>query len=229
MENCRKYKIPLRYEEGTYKLGNLIVAEENTENGCFNLEYDSGKDIITLKEKFVRTYGLGIDPSESIIVEYRSPYAFFQKGKGNNLEKIYAQTKDGKKLMMYWGVEEVYSNRRDDIYEMIQEITVRSANELTEGLKEAPSPLPPLVMEYYLEADDSSFNLMGAYSEINYYGLTIETDYLRECLIKSVPADRREVVFHAILMGVYNRLTYEIPAKYALADDFRLFMPERYD
>ena len=84
-------------------------------------------------------------------------------------------------------------------------------------------------MEYYLEGDDSSFNLMGAYSEINYYGLTIETDYLRECLIKSVPADRREVVFHAILMGVYNRLTYEIPAKYALADDFRLFMPERYD
>ena len=84
-------------------------------------------------------------------------------------------------------------------------------------------------MEYYLEADDSSFNLMGAYSEINYYGLTIETDYLRECLIKSVPADRREVVFHAILMGVYNRLTYEIPAKYELADDFRLFMPERYD
>jgi len=131
--------------------------------------------------------------------------------------------------MMYWGVEEVYSNRRDDIYEMIQEITVRSANELTEGLKEAPSPLPPLVMEYYLDGDDSSFNLMGAYSEINYYGLTIETDYLRECLIKSVPADRREVVFHAILMGVYNRLTYEIPAKYELADDFRLFMPERYD
>ena len=144
MENCRKYKIPLRYEEGTYKLGNLIFAEENTENGCFNLEYDSGKDIITLKEKFVRTYGLGIDPSESIIVEYRSPYAFFQKGKGINLEKIYAQTKDGKKLMMYWGVEEVYSNRRDDIFEMIQDITVRSANELTEGLKEAPSPFGTL-------------------------------------------------------------------------------------
>ena len=229
MEDCSKYKIPLRYEEGTYKLRDLTFTEENAENRCFNLEYDSGTDIITLEEKDVRTYSLGIDPLENIILEYRSAYAFWQRGQGNNLEKMYAQTKDGKNLMMYWGIEDVYDKRRDDIFEMIQDITVRSANELTEGLKEAPSPLPPLVMEYYLEGDDCSFNLMGAYSEINYHGITIETYYLCKCLIKSVPNGRREVVFHAILMGVYNRLTYEIPAKYELADDFRLFLPERYD
>lgn len=224
-----KYIIPLRSEEGTYTLNDIILKTTEQDNDYLTIEYDKETDIINLAEKFHRTYSLGVDPLENVMVEYRSPYSFFQKGEGNNLEKVYVKTVDGKELMLYWGIEDIYDKRRDDIFEMIQDITVRSANELTEGLKEAPSPLPPLVMEYYLEADDSSFNLMGAYSEINYYGLTIETDYLRECLIKSVPADRREVVFHAILMGVYNRLTYEIPAKYELADDFRLFMPERYD
>lgn len=224
-----KYIIPLRSEEGTYTLNDIILKTTEQDNDYLTIEYDKETDIINLAEKFHRTYSLGVDPLENVMVEYRSPYSFFQKGEGNNLEKVYVKTVDGKELMLYWGIEDIYDKRRDDIFEMIQDITVRSANELTEGLKEAPSPLPSLVMEYYLEADDSSFNLMGAYSEINYYGLTIETDYLRECLIKSVPADRREVVFHAILMGVYNRLTYEIPAKYELADDFRLFMPERYD
>ena len=224
-----KYIIPLRSEEETYTLNDIILKTTEQDNDYLTIEYDKETDIINLAEKFHRTYSLGVDPLENVMVEYRSPYAFFQKGEGNNLEKVYVKTVDGKELMLYWGIEDIYDKRRDDIFEMIQDITVRSANELTEGLKEAPSPLPSLVMEYYLEADDSSFNLMGAYSEINYYGLTIETDYLRECLIKSVPADRREVVFHAILMGVYNRLTYEIPAKYELADDFRLFMPERYD
>ena len=224
-----KYILPLRYEEGTYKLKDIVLKTTEQENEHLTVEYDEKTDIITLAENFHRTYLLGIDPLENVMVEYRSPYSFFQKGEGNNLEKVYVKTVDGKELMLYWDIEDIYDNRRDDIFEMIQDITVRSANELTEGLKEAPSPLPPLVMEYYLEGDDSSFNLMGAYSEINYYGLTIETEYLRECLIKSVPADRREVVFHAIIMGVYNRLTYEIPAKYELADDFRLFLPERYD
>ena len=224
-----KYIIPLRSEEGTYKLKDIVLKTTEQDNDHLTVEYDEKTDIITLAENFHRTYSLGVDPLENVMVEYRSPYSFFQKGEGNNLEKVYVKTSDGKDLLLYWGIEDIYDKRRDDIFEMIQDITVRSANELTEGLKEAPSPLPPLVMEYYLEGDDSSFNLMGAYSEINYYGLTIETDYLRECLIKSVPADRREVVFHAIIMGVYNRLTYEIPAKYELADDFRLFLPERYD
>ncbi len=224
-----KYILPLRYEEGTYKLKDVVLKTTEQDNDHLTIEYDKEPDIINLAEKLHRTYSLGVDPLENVMVEYRSPYSFFQKGEGNNIEKVYVKTEGGKELMLYWGIEEVYDNRRDDIFEMIQDITVRSANELAEGMKEAPSPLPPLVMEYYLEGNDSSFNLMGAYSEINYYGLTIETDYLRNCLIKSVPADRREVVFHAILMGVYNRLTYEIPAKYELADDFRLFMPERYD
>ena len=224
-----KYILPLRYEEGTYKLKDVVLKTTEQDNDHLMIEYDKEPDIINLAEKLHRTYSLGVDPLENVMVEYRSPYSFFQKGEGNNLEKVYVKTEGGKELMLYWGIEEVYDNRRDDIFEMIQDITVRSANELAEGLKEAPSPLPPLVMEYYLEGNDSSFNLMGAYSEINYYGLTIETDYLRNCLIKSVPADRREVVFHTILMGVYNRLTYEIPAKYELADDFRLFLPERYD
>ena len=78
-----KYILPLRYEEGTYKLKDIVLKTTEQENEHLTVEYDEKMDIITLAENFHRTYLLGIDPLENVMVEYRSPYSFFQKGAGS--------------------------------------------------------------------------------------------------------------------------------------------------
>ena len=78
-----KYIIPLRSEEGTYTLNDIILKTTEQDNDYLTIEYDKETDIINLAEKFHRTYSLGVDPLENVMVEYRSPYSFFQKGAGS--------------------------------------------------------------------------------------------------------------------------------------------------
>ena len=67
-----KYIIPLRSEEGTYKLKDIVLKTTEQDNDHLTIEYNKEPDIINLAEKFHRTYTLDVDPLENVMVEYRS-------------------------------------------------------------------------------------------------------------------------------------------------------------
>lgn len=223
-----EYKIPFRYEEGTYKLNELVTEAE--EQDCIVIRYDDVTDVITNTYNDISTYGINVNPTTEITIEYRSPYLYRQQGKGSNLEKIIINALNGDKYPVYWGVgNEIYKYRHGDIFEKIQECIVKTADKMVSDLSSIPSPLQPLVLSYYYESGDSSIVLADAFEKTNYSDGSMETYYETDCLLRSVPKERAEIIFHSILMGVYNRLCYEIPAKYTLAENFKLFLPERFD
>lgn len=222
------YKIPLLYEEGKYLLKDIRMPDNMSDSECIILEYEEDCDIISNSVNDIRTYGLCIDILEETEVIYRSTYAYGQKGKGNNLDSV-CFIKDNKKYPMFFDYNEnIYKIRKSEILETVQKCIEKCSADLTDALKELPAPLPSLVVEYYLEGDDSSIGIMDTVDE-EHLGLQLNTGYLLDCIIKSIPKCDVEIVFHSIIMSIYNRLCFEIPARYALSDSYQLFLPERYD
>lgn len=224
------YKIPLCYEEGSYLLKDIAVPDETPDSECMILEHEEDVDVISNNINDIRTYQIGILIPERTEIIYRSQYKYYQGGKGNNLDSVCFIHKDNKKLPIFFDYnEKIYDLRRNEVIEKMQECIEHCSKELTDALIKIPTPLPPLVLEYYFEGDDSSIGIMDAIDEKNHLGPKFYTSYLLNCIIKSVPKCHRSIIFHSILMSVYNRLCFEIPDKYTLSDNYQLYLPEGYD
>jgi hypothetical protein len=224
------YKIPFCYEEGCYLLKDICVPDNISDSECMILEYEEDCDIISNNINDIRTYQLSIDILGKTEIIYRSPYTYRQQGKGNNLDSVCFIYKDDQKLPIFFDYnEKIYSLRKNEVFEKMQECIELCSSNLTDELKKAPSPLPPMVIEYFFEGSDSNIVIMDAIDEINYTGLKLGTSLLLNALLKSVPNYDTSIIFYSILMSVYNRLCFEIPDKYHLSDNYQLFLPERYD
>lgn len=224
------YKIPFCYEEGCYLLKDITVPTEIPDSECIILEYDEKVDIISNSINDIRTYQLGISVIENTEITYRSQYKYGQCSKGNNLDSVCFVHNDNTRLPIFFDYnEKIYRLRKNEVFEKMQECIELCSSNLTEELKKAPSPLPPMVIEYFFEGSDSNIVIMDAIDEINYTGLQLGTSFLLNALLKSVPNYDTSIIFYSILMSIYNRLCFEIPSKYILAHNYRLFLPEKYD
>ncbi len=224
-----EYYIPRKYAEGEYLLKEFENFEIRSDDDTVKIEYDEDHDIITFLPHDLIIYSAGVDLKENIKIIYRSPYAYFRHGEGNNLESIYVIDKKGNRLHSFWDIgESMFEERAEDLFEKMQYIIVNSAKGITEDLSSADAPMQSLIFEYYLEGNDARFNVMGTEDDNIYEDCDPEVSQELECLIKCLPYEKIETVFMSILFGVYNRLTYDIPAKYELSENFEIYF-ERFD
>ena len=223
------YKIPLCYEEGCYLLKDISVSDEVPDSECLILKHKEDVDIISNSINDIRTYQLEINIPDKTEIIYRSQWKYRQQGKGNNLYSVCFIYSNNTKLPVFLDYnEKIYKLRKNKVIEKMQECIEKCSTDLTNALKKVPTQLPPLVIEYYFEGNDSSIGIIDATDEIYHLTLQLDTAYLLDCIIKSVPKYDTSIIFYSIIMSVYNSLCFEIPSKYSLSDNYQLFLPESY-
>lgn len=211
------YKIPLRHENGIYKLSCIEVPEGDS----FDFELDG--DCILIGSNDYTVYGVG---------KCNVPKCTEITYKDGKLFSVYINTEKGK-LPVYMVFDFSWDKKSEVLREAINECVEESCNDLLNALEKAEKPLCPTAFEYYYDGEQMHINLQDKNNMVYTAGTVADHMTRCICICAGEQHPNRYLMnyeaFKKIVNGLYNRLSAEIPARFEVTDDFKLYAPTEYD
>lgn len=225
-----KISIPYIYENGTYILKDIIDKfdiQEDTE--CYNIYLQPCEVLANEEENFhlytISQFGINTDEDllNAIKVTYDEPcYDSNQKLKSvhiidriKNVEIPFFYNYKGSR---FWSLIDEVNGK---IQECIEEHTADFLEQIKEKITE---PISEARVYYFIDGQAFHISLV-INQKIDIYS----NDNELECLCTGVNKDYEFTILSSVVMGVHNKLLYELPKNFKVTDDFKMPVPLMYD
>ncbi len=210
------YKIPFSYETGKFLLGEL---DSNAEES-FAIDYDGHNMIINEVNSYVI---YDIDDCDLM----RNTEVTYRNGK---LLSAYINTPKGRfPVCFYFDFSE--NGESEGLKTVIGECTELCVSELLRELENAEKPLRPLLFSYY------EYSVWLSYGGDECYMNKEASRYMWDCIYNFagcfLPRNDYNSIRHnaygKIVHGIYEKIAEEIPKRFEVTDDFKLYELKEVD
>ena len=211
-----KQMIPMAHEDGIFAAGDLHSTGE-----CLEAEYFCG--MITTSANSYTVYDIDdCDMARDMEVTYSS----------GSLKSVYVNS-GNEKVPVYMCFDFSSGSEPEGLSKAVNECVELCAAELLEELKNEQSPLGSLSQEYYYDGEQMDINLQDG--SCNIYSIGNAASHMLRCICicagEQYPgsSDFGFEIFGRILNSLHKKLSSEIPGRFDVTDDFKLYEPEMYD
>lgn len=210
-----KQMIPMAHEDGIFAAGDLHSTGE-----CLEVEYFCG--MITNSANSYTVYDIDdCDMARDMEVTYSS----------GRLKSVYVNSGNAK-VPVYMCFDFSSGSEPEGLSKAVNECVELCAAELLEELKNAQPPLGSLSQEYYYDGEQMDINLQDG--SCNIYSIGNAASHMLRCICicagEQYPgsSDFGFEIFGRILNSLHKKLSSEIPERFDVTDDFKLYEPEMY-
>lgn len=211
-----KQMIPTAHEDGVFAAGDLHSTGE-----CLEAEYFCG--MITNSANSYTVYDIDdCDLARDMEVTYSS----------GRLKSVYVNSGNAK-VPVYMCFDFSSGSEPEGLSKAVNECVELCAAELLEELKNAQPSLGSLSQEYYYDGEQMDINLQDG--SCNIYSIGNAASHMLRCICicagEQYPgsSDFDFEIFGRILNSLHKKLSSEIPERFDVTDDFKLYEPEMYD
>ncbi|MCM1524798.1 MAG: hypothetical protein NC120_10105 [Ruminococcus sp.] len=218
-EKCTAEKliIPMTHEDGVFAVG--VLGQSSDES----LTIEHFGSMITNSANRYKVYDIGnCDTAKDIEVTYR----------GGRLGSVYVNS--GKeKIPVYLCFDFLPEGKSEELTKAVNECVESCSEDMLKALENARKPIEPLSFEYYYDDEEMDINLQD--SSCNIFSIENTASHLLRCICNCAweqcpyNNDFGFEVFGRIMAGVRKKLAEEIPKRFEVSDDFKIYEPEMYD